>query len=181
MKNKLNFGFTLIEMLVSMAIIITTTTVVVSILASSFTGVTKSTVSEEVRQNGTSALTRISRSIQFAEGFEGVSETGEADSYITSCSDTVSGLYYKYVKIKSGGATRMISCTDEDIAIDTVTYLDKSRVQVIPDSCQITCVRKDDSTPPVIGVSFGLTRLGAPDSNKTKSNYFSTSIKMRNL
>ena len=177
MIRKNSFGFTLIEMLVSIAIIITTTTVVVAILSSSFRGITKSTISEDVRQNGNNALNRMSRSIQFAESFQGISENGT--DYVTRCS-LAEGENYNYVRIRTNTQTVTFSCTDSDIMMGSASLLDKSRVSVVESSCAITCLQESETVPPVIGISFGLFKAGVTDQ-KNSEVFFSTSVKMRNL
>lgn len=170
-------GFTLIEMLVSIAIIITTTTVVVAILASSFNGITKSTISEDVRQNGNSALSRMTRTIQFAQSFQGVSANGT--DYITNCSLS-GGDAYSHIRVKTNSQTLTMSCSDEDIMMGTSSLIDKTRVSVVEGSCAITCLQESEIVPPVLGISFALFNVGTTDQKKTEI-YFSTSVKMRNL
>ncbi len=170
-------GFTLIEMLVSIAIIITTTTVVVGILASSFTGITKSTISEDVRQNGNSALSRMTRTIQFAESFQGVSQNGV--DYINNC--TLSGgEKYNYVRVKTNTQIVTLSCTDADIMNGASSLIDKNKVGIRDGSCAITCLQESEIVPPVLGISFALFNAGVTNQKKTEI-YFSTSVKMRNL
>ena len=170
-------GFTLIEMLVSIAIIITTTTVVVAILASSFNGITKSTISEDVRQNGNSALSRMTRTIQFAQSFQGVSANGT--DYITNCSLS-GGDAYSHIRVKTNSQTLTMSCSDEDIMMGTSSLIDENKVGITPDSCSITCLQESSIIPPVLGISFGLFNAAATDQKKSEI-FFSTSVKMRNL
>lgn len=171
-----NRGFSLIEILVSIAIAITATTVVVAILSSSFRGISKSTVSEEVRQNGNSAITRMSRTIQFAEGFQGASENGT--SYDASCvMDT--GKNYQYIRVLSQGTTVTLSCNN-NLSVNSSSLIDLSRVKVTEDSCSFSCVQESDVDSPVIGISFELSQASETVPEKTKSIYFSTTVKMRN-
>lgn len=176
-KKRNSLGFTLIEMLVSIAIIITTTTVVVAILASSFTGITKSAVSEDVRQNGNGALSRISRTIQFAESFQGISS--DDLSYEADCTSGGGGETYRYVRVRTNSQIVKMSCTDSDIMLGGASLIDKSRVSVIEDSCSFTCIQESEIVPPVIGISFGLFKAGT--DNQNTENFFTTSVKMRNL
>lgn len=172
-----SLGFTLIEMLVSIAIIITTTTVVVAILASSFRGITKSAISEDVRQNGNNALNRMSRTIQFAESFQGISEDGVV--YVPNCS-LAGGDNYNYVRVRASSQTVTFSCTDTDIMMGASSLIDKSRVSVVESSCSITCLQDSETVPPVIGISYGLFKAGVADQTNSEV-FFSTSVKMRNL
>ena len=170
------FGFTLIEILVSAAIVITATTVVVAILISSFRGVSKAIVSEEVRQNGNNAIGTMSRIIKFADSLKGVSETTPDDltTYHVGCTQ---GVGYKGIQVVSGGQTRTLSCTN--LSIDSIPTIDTSKMSV-SSNCKFTCSQDSDSVSPVINISFSLSEIG---SSPEKSAYipFATSVKMRNL
>lgn len=111
-KNRLSCGFTLIEILVAASIMITATTVVVAVLSSSFRGIAKSNINEDIRQNGTSAIQRMSRTIQFAESFKGVSNDISDASFDTTCA--VPTQTYKYLRIKASGLQKTLTC-DSDI------------------------------------------------------------------
>lgn len=176
-KRNNSFGFTLIEMLVSIAIIITTTTVVVAILASSFSGITRSAVSEDVRQNGNNAITRMTRTVQFAQSFQGVSKDNV--DYETDCEAT-EGDRFNYLKVMNNSQTTTISCTDSDIIIGPSSIIDKSKVSVVESSCSFTCIQDNSLVSPVIKIDFGLYKAGIENSRSTET-YFSTSVKMRNL
>ncbi len=165
-------GFTLIEILVASAIIITATTVVVAILTASFRSITKATISEEVRQNGNSAVTRMSRILQFADSFAGASVDGS--NYDPNC--TSPGVY-KYIRVVSGGATRTLSCVD--LSIGSSPLIDPNKVSI--DSCNFTCSQDNGTVPPVIGISFNLSQKTSSASEKKASISFTTSVRMRNL
>lgn len=182
MKKIYQEGFTLIELLVASAIIITATTVVVAILASSFRGVNKATFSEEVRQNGNSAISRMSRMLQFAESFQGASQTGNPPY-----SDCVSGagLSYRSIKIKSSNQTKILSCGGLDLSIidssGTSSLIDTSKVNVVANSCRFTCQQASSGDTPIIGINFDLTEANSSVPDKTATIKFSTTVKMRNL
>ena len=181
------FGFTLIEILVAMAIIITSTTIVVAILVSSFRGNSKANISEEVRQNGNSAITRMSRVLQFADSFQGASVNGS--NYDPNCTNS-GGIAYKYIKVTSNRQVKTLSCQDSSgnpdvLIIDSSgqsSFIDKTRVKINPtDSCKFTCLQDNTSVAPVIGISFSLSDAGGSVPEKKASISFSTSVRMRNL
>lgn len=178
-KNFNSPGFTLIEMLVSIAIIITSTTVVVAILASSFRGVAKSTLSEDIRQNGNGALTRLSRLIQFSGGLKETSLNGV--EFFPVCRRDEE---YISIKVKSGVNLLTLSCKNNDISIDDgtgpVSLLDDKRVTVEPGSCIFTCIQDNGLVPPAIGISFEL-KQNTSGSESNTPELFSTTVKMRNL
>ncbi len=166
------FGFTLIEILVSAAIVITATTVVVAILVSSFRGVSKAIVSEEVRQNGNNAISSMSRIIPFADCLKGVST--DRSTYPPGCTKDVG---YQGIQVVSGGQTRTLSCTN-NLSIDSTTIIDATKINI--SNCKFTCSQDSDRVSPVININFSLSENG---SSPEKNAYipFATSIKMRNL
>lgn len=170
-----SLGFTLIEMLVATSIIITSTTIVVSILASSFRSVDKTSVSEDLRQSGNSAIGRMSRHIQFADSFQGVSDDGSF--YYNDCTGSAS-IDYSFVKVRSSGQIDTLSCLDLSITNESeapISLIDTNKLTVT--NCKFTCSQGDNS-PPIISISFDLSRRNAPAGEEPVS--FSTSAKMRN-
>lgn len=173
-----NRGFSLIEILVSIAIIITATTVVVATLFSSFRGISKSVVSEEVRQNGNNAINRMSRTIQFAESFQGASENGT--DYDSSCV-LAAGTDYKFIRVRSAGNLLTLSCNNLSMGTTSLSPLiDVAKVKVTEGSCSFSCIQESDIDSPVIGISFELSQASETVPEKSKSIYFSTTVKMRN-
>src|SRR3989338_8880506 len=90
-----SFGVTLIELLVAASIIITSTTVVLAMILSSFRSSNKISYNEIIRQNGNAAISQMSKMLQFAESFDGASENGV--NYVDPCFAT--GDTYSYLKI----------------------------------------------------------------------------------
>ena len=172
------FGFTLIEILVAMAIIITSTTIVVAILVSSFRGISKANISEEVRQNGNSAITRMSRILQFADSFQGASTDNFVSSNDTDCT-LGQDKNYQFIRVKSGGLIKTLSC--QNLSLDSSSLIDLTKVTVVPNSCKFTCLQDSRNVAPVIGISFSLSDAGGSVPEKKASISFSTSVRMRNL
>ena len=167
-------GFTLIEILVSISIVITTTTIIVAILTSSFRGISKSNISEDVRQNGNNAISRMSRLIQYAQGFRGAS-TDDAD-YEPSCL-LGEGKNYQYIKVLSAGQEVKLSCNN--LSVGTSPLIDITKVRVVAGTCSFTCTQASDASP-IIGISFDLSEASASVPEKSKTIHFSTTVKMRN-
>lgn len=173
-KQLISAGFTLIEILVSISIVITTTTIIVAILSSSFRGISKSTISEDVRQNGNNAISRMSRSIQYAEGFRGASI--DDDTYEPSCL-LGAGKNYQYIKVLSGGQEIKLSCNN--LSVDSSPLIDITKVKIVAGTCSFKCTQTSDSSP-IIGISFDLSEASASVPEKSRTIHFSTTVKMRN-
>lgn len=175
-------GFSLIELLVGIAIIITATTVVLSIIVSSFRITSKNTSSDRVRQAGNNAVSQIIRMVQFSEYFYGMSKDF-GNTIVDSCDppDEI----YNAIKIKYRGVDKIISCSiDSNIKIQSngesaMEMFENEKYRV--NNCKITCIKTSDYSPPKIGLSFDLDygNEGAVSEKTSKIN-FSTTIKMRN-
>lgn len=176
-KNKLNksAGFSLIEIMVGIVIVVAATTVVLSIIISSFRISSKTTTDTVLRQNGNYALSQMSRILQFADTFNGVSTDGS--SYVTNCDPNTT---YHYIQVKYNGIDRTLSCTvNGDIQADTgASSIDTNKVKV--GTCNFSCKPSSDGGP-VIGIDFSLSSGTSADLVENRSSIdFSTSVKMRN-
>ncbi len=172
-------GFSLVEILVAIAIIVTSTTVVLAILTSSFRTSNKSTSLELVRQNGTNAINQITRVVSYADSFV------RADSAST-CPLPPGGNYQAIVvnSLESGRIIeKRIYCTSSDLRMNDnfgdVSLLSK-QVVLENGSCSFTC-SQDNSLSPVIGLKFSLSSSVGNLAERKARLDFSTSIKMRNL
>ncbi len=175
-------GYTLIELLVAMTVIITVGLIVVAILVSSLRGTNKAASIENVRVNGNYAILQISRMIEFAQGFEGVSANG-ADPYTITCPQASPTPIYTHIKIRSfdGGQT-IFSCDlpGSKIASNGASLININDVTLT--SCNFTCSRTNISQPPIIGINFALNQKSSSSFfEKQASIPFSTSVVIRNL
>lgn len=171
MRNKK--GFSLIELMVGIAIIITATTVVLSIIVSSFRISNKTTASDTVRQNGNSAVAQISRIFQFADSFVGAANRSDFADLSYSCDETS----YNHIRVVYQGNLKTVSCSGSGLLLDGNSIIDNS---LTVSDCSLTCTR-DIGAGPVLGLNFNLSRGGSNTSaEQTSSIKFSTKIKMRN-
>lgn len=188
-------GFTLVELLISMFLILSITSVVMTIFVAGLRGSNRTTAETDVRQNGDLALLQISRMIRNAKSFEGVSVDG-VTSFSPSCyvdpgyGPTPTPKAYKAVRVTAfdGGVTDIACPTDSETAISSssaslasVPLTDSVAVTVIPASCYFTCQQQASTDLPVIGINFTMS------SNKTSgiiglgvSQIFQTSVVPRN-
>lgn len=186
MIKKNNFGFTLIELLVSISIIITATTIIVAIITASFRGSSKSTISDRIRESGNSAMTQITKTIQYADRFNGVSTDGTDDNLVAQCpiyDSTLDKSSYAFnqIRVLSNGQETQISCNDDQATINSSPIFDSKTITV--SQCTLTCSQANLVEPPIVGISFDLSSNN-PDSKLPEADatiHFSTNIKMRNI
>lgn len=181
MKSKFKNGYTLIELLVAMTVIITVGLIVVAILVSSLRGTNKATSIENVRINGNYAILQISRMIEFAQNFEGVYPDSQG-LYTIACVPTT---HYTNVKITSfdNGQT-IFSCNLSQspavISSNSASFINTNDVTLT--SCYFTCSRTNMSQPPTIGINFTLSQKSSSSFFENQASIpFSTSVVIRNL
>ncbi len=180
MKFKTSFGYTLIELLVVMGVMLTVGLIVVSILVSSLRGLNKASTIETVRQNGNYAILQISRMIEFAQSFGGVSSDGIAP-YAITCPQTSPTPTYKYLKITSFDSFQTIfSCDLGKIASNGASFINTTDVSI--SNCYFTCTRQNLSQSPAVGINFTLSQQSTSNFFEKKASIlFSTSVVIRNL
>jgi type II secretory pathway pseudopilin PulG len=167
-------GFTLIEILVALAVVITSATIVVAVITTSLRGSNKATIAESVRQEGNIAMSQISRTIQFAESFEGV-KRNQSDSYSATCPS--GGDDYNFVRVRYGGSNVEISCNN--LSLDGNPLIDTNDVSV--SRCSFVCSQSSSIQPPFIEITFTLTERNSGRAEQQASIPFSKGVRMRNL
>src|SRR3989344_8772259 len=81
--SELNRGFTLVELLASIIVLVAVGSIMSGIITSSLRGTNKTTTIENIRQNGNYTLAQMSKNIGYAQVFSGLSNN-DID-YVTSC------------------------------------------------------------------------------------------------
>lgn len=181
-------GYTLVELLAVMAIVVVVGVIVAGILISSLRGGNKSNVLDNVRQNGNDAIAQVAKMITYSQNFNGVSTDGV--SYKTNCtqeippspSPTPAPIVYQYIKITSfdGGQT-VFSCNGSMLASNGASLIDTSTVSVVPNSCYFTCRQTNFGQAPTIGINLTLSDNNSSNfAEKKASVSFQTSVTVRN-
>ncbi|MCL5019483.1 MAG: prepilin-type N-terminal cleavage/methylation domain-containing protein [Patescibacteria group bacterium] len=190
-------GYTLVELLAVIAIVVVVGVIVTGILISSLRGGSKSNVLDNVRQNGNDAITQMSKMIIYAQSFNGASTDGAF--YTTNCtqvippspSPTPSSINYKYIKITSfDGGTTIFSCngsTDnppntlasKSGSLASFSLIDTSTVSLV--SCYFSCTQTNFGQAPTIGINFTLSQnTSSGFAEKQATIPFQTSLTVRN-
>lgn len=186
---ELGKGFTLIELLVSLIILISVGAVTVAILTSSLRGSNKTNAMNNIRQNGSYAIIQISRAIQYAKTFDGLSTDGVnftdncVQSIPPSPTPTPTAVPYKFIKITSFDGGQTVYSCDPTLAPNTIasngaSLLDTDSVFLGP-FCSFVCVQGKTSDSPIINISFSLTSKKNLVENRVTVP-FNTSVTIRN-
>jgi prepilin-type N-terminal cleavage/methylation domain-containing protein len=176
-------GFTLLELLISMTILLTVGSLVFSVLIISIRSTTKVNNTQLVRQNGNDVITQLSRMVQFSQSFNGVSTDGT--TYTTACQAPIAGgklQTYEYVQITNfddGVTTFSCSANPSTIASNSASLIDTNNYTI--SSCKFTCTQVTPESPQTIGISFTLGKKNATSflDNPTPIE-FTTSVTLRN-
>lgn len=191
-------GYTLVELLASIIVIIIVGTIVVSIFVSGLRGTNKTTSVNSATQNGNYALSQMVKMIHGVKTFEGMSSN--SSDYITDCTatsppnePTPTPTHYQYMKFLGldGGET-VLACSyslsgKETIASisasGTVSLLDFENVTL--SDCYFTCKQADITEPPIVGINFSLNKSNSGNLFENQASAsaipFSTSTTFRNV
>lgn len=191
-------GYTLIELLAVMIILIAVGTIITTILVGALRGGDRSNTVTNVRQSGNYAMSQMSKMIAYAKSFDQIVDT--SGGTYTDCVTAVVGattptpapLRYSSVSVTSfdGGQTTF-SCdnTNQWIASESASgvtaYLTNTDTTSVA-NCYFTCLQNSKEMSPTIGIYFDLnTRLPVGSSitpfvEKRTSIHFETSVTLRN-
>lgn len=173
---KFQSGYTLVELLAVMIILVSVGVIITAILVISLRGSNKSNTTNEVRQSGNYITSQMSKMIAYARSFDGVSTNGT--TYVTDCTPTP--VAYKYIKITSfdNGQT-VFSCTGSTIASGTADLIDVNTLSA--SSCNFYCSQINDISPVTINVTFTLSKKNSGFFVENQTSIpFDTTITPRN-
>lgn len=194
--NKQIAGFTLVELLVVLVVLMSTGVVIGSILFSSLRGANKANILTTARQNGDYAISQMVKTIRNAKSFGGVS-TCNADvdicevPWVKDCTQSEGELKkYTYVNITSPSNEKIVySCASLTISANEISLIDDKLVMTntdpaTADYCHFTCLQNNALDSPTIGIHFSLMQKGKAGVRSLSENTvllpFSTSVRMRN-
>lgn len=190
-------GYTLVEMLASIVIIVAIGSVIANVITSSLRGTNKVNVIESIRQSGNYILNQITKDVTYAQVFDGIS-TGINPEHNTVCPSllpspspapavteltikTAQGLVVKYECSGSGpGSVLRRTITQTDGTVISGLFIDPSS-SISLKSCSLSCDQY--SGVPIIGVDFAIgskSPSNLAENNSGSDTSFKTSITMRN-
>lgn len=186
-------GFTLVELVVVMSVLVLIAGITGAVLSSTLNSANKSRAMTTVRQNGNVTLLQMTKTIQYAKKFKGVSNPGGID--ITDCSVIVGAgtptpmpMQYKTLKLESfdnclNAACPPITYLCDDaasiISSNSANLIDPSSVAI--SDCYFTCIQQGASDNPTIGINFTLKQKDTfALFENIASVSFHTAVEMRN-
>lgn len=164
-------GFTLVELLVVLAIFLTVGGVIISVLYISLRGSNKAEVVTSIKQNGDFALSQMVKSIRFAGSLNSPSSCVPSQS---ASSITITSI--------SDGAQTTYSCpanANDPITSNSAALVDTNAVSV--SNCSFVCSQATVNDPPRVTIQF---TLSAKTTNALQENTtslpFQSSVILRN-
>ncbi|MBI4089396.1 MAG: type II secretion system protein [Candidatus Levybacteria bacterium] len=185
--SKLSHGFTLVELLASVIVLIAVGSVVAGIVTSSLRGAKKTTVIEDIRQNGNYTLAQIAKNIEYAKDFNGFSDDGT--SYATNCPASFAPtptpvVNFNFIKVTPfDGNPIVYNCTSVSpftITANGVSLINTNSVAMI--ECAFACRQNASTDVPIVKVSFKLKPKNTSGlvEYSTPPILFETSVTIRN-
>lgn len=190
-------GFTLVELLITIALISVILTVTVTIIIAALRTATKTDITTLIRQNGNYVTEQVSDTLRYASEFDGV-KVHASDSWTTDCSGS-SSLQYNYLSIKTQTGAPLVYYCGSDVTAPTPTptpdpngyntypiasngaqLIDDSNI--IVNSCYFTCTQTSSVDSPVVGINFTLShRTASSFAENQVSQTFNSNTVMRNV
>ncbi|MCL5439268.1 MAG: prepilin-type N-terminal cleavage/methylation domain-containing protein [Patescibacteria group bacterium] len=201
-------GFTLVELLAVMVVLVVVGAIIVQILYSTIRGSGKTNLITLIRQNGNFTISQMVKIIRDAKSFDGVGKVSDGvdvancvNSVVGALTPTPTPVLYDYVKVTTtnGGKTVFICCPagagnnpPATIASNSGALIDCSALgrtslldttAVVLGSCSFSCSQQNFTDHPTIGIEFSLLQKGGGNLPESTINpiYFNTSVSMRNL
>lgn len=174
-------GFTLIEIMIVMAILVFIGLIIGSIVMSILRGTNKTNTLTVVRQNGNFAISQLSKMLRNAKTFEGASTNGS--SFDAICNESTQ---YKYIKITSfDKEVTTFSCAGSPLTISSNSAVLLDTNTVVVDQCYFQCTASNIADSPRIDIYFSLrsnTSSLLPEKKASESAIpFNTSVSLRNV
>jgi len=161
-KKQIVDGYTLVELLAVMVVLLAVGTIIASILVSSLRSGNKSTTTNDIRQTGNNAIAQMSKMIAYAQSFNSITDsTGvpHRDCVPPEVGPTTpipSPLTYSSVTITSfdGGVTTF-ACddTNKTIASGSAVLIPSSMIASV---CYFTCEQASIGSSPIIDINLTL-------------------------
>lgn len=165
-------GFTLVELLVSSAIFITTSTIIVTVLFIAFRVNQRTEITLSVKNNGNNALSQMVNSIKYAKRLDNP----------VSCTTSPVVQQITFTSAFDNGQTTLSCGTGaaSSIASNGASLINTNAVTV--QSCTFTCRQTSINDAPTITIQFSLTSktyVGTSESQTVLP--FQTAVTMRNF
>lgn len=166
-------GYTIIELLAVISILVIISGIVSGILYSTLRGTNKTKITTEVSQNGAYALSVITNDI-----IDSGSVTQIDGVDVLDCTAAPTGTAITLKRLD--GTNTVLSCSGNTISQDGKSLVNSNTVSVT--SCTFSCSQKSDDSYsiPSVGINFTIQQKSGNFAEQKSSSTFNTSVTMRN-
>lgn len=178
-------GYTILELIVVMALMLVIGGFIVGILNSTLRGNTKTKITSDIAQNGNYAMSIMTGIITNSQAFNSINTSLAFPNPVATCVGRVSNGKQITVTGFDGGVTTF-TCNDVGtsptytISSNSASLLDTTQVKLIPGSCTFTCSQDSVYSAPRIDITFQLQNASGATYEKQANALFNTSISIRN-
>lgn len=170
-------GYTIVELLAVVSILVILMGIISGILYSTLRGSNKTTITTEITQSGSYALSIISGMI-----IDSTSVTNVGGEDIIDCTASPSGS--TITLRRTSGGINTLSCANNTISSDSASLINMDKVQLDENGiCSFSCSQKagDPYSMPIISVVFDLKEKNTGFVETTGKATFNTSVSLRNF
>jgi type II secretory pathway pseudopilin PulG len=174
-------GYTLVELLTVIIILVAVGSIISSVLVSVLRSSNKSSVTDVVRTNGNNAMAQMSKMITYAQKLEGISVDGS--KYYADCTSLSSTTKYYYLRIKGfdSGVTTF-ACANSQIASKSasgaISYLVDPKLYA---TCYFNCSQESAAAPARIDIFLDLKAASSTTFSENQADIpFETSVTVVN-
>lgn len=171
-----SLGYTIIELLAVISILVIISGVISGILYSALRGSGKTRITTDISQNGNYAMSVISNII-----IDSASVTQIDGVDISDCTASPSGSSITLKRLD--GSYTSLSCSGATIASNSASLINTNEVQIEEGSCVFSCMQGslDSYSVPVVGVTFTIRDKDSGTFESQGSAVFNNSISLRNF
>ncbi|MGB4966138.1 MAG: type II secretion system protein [Microgenomates group bacterium] len=185
MYKKTKYGFTLIELIVSLGVLALTLPVVFSLFLINLQSRTKILILQQVKRNGDDALASIEQLVHTRASalYSDAALTTEVCS-TTSGTTTPTSSNTVYMKDSSGNRFYFYLSNGQiasDSAVISPNPLYLTNTKVVVSNFSLSCERTSSFSPPLVSIGFQVSQFGSPATREGKATlYYQTKTKLQN-
>ncbi|KKQ96890.1 MAG: hypothetical protein A3C27_00505 [Candidatus Levybacteria bacterium RIFCSPHIGHO2_02_FULL_39_36] len=175
MIKKYDLGYTVVELLAVVAILMIVSGIVIGILYSTLRGSAKTKITTDISQNGNYAISVISDIIVDSTN---ITKIGGSD--IADCTSSPEGSSITFKRL-NGNFTNL-ACENQTITSDSASLINTNLAELVDGTCSFYCsqLSNDPYAIPIVRVKFKLQDKGTGLSETKASSTFETSVSLRN-
>lgn len=179
-----NRGFTIVELLAVVSILVVISGIITGVLYSTLRGSNKVKITTELSQNGTYALGFITRAVSDSRSVTriGTTQIGilENEGDKLDCTESPSGKSITFKRLN--GSTTSFACVGTDVQVDGVSLINTDQIQSDYATCNFECTQNTDDlyAIPIIKITLKLSDKSAAAPESRASSTFETSVALRN-